>query len=272
MDIRYAASPAEVAGMSTDGLRQNFLVSDLFVDDEIRLTYTHHDRMIVGGASPVRGPVVLQNEPALKTDFFLQRRELAVVNVGGQGTVLVENTPFLLEHQDCLYVGQGVERVEFAPSAGRYYLVSAVSHQAYPSRKALVAESYRQHLGDSVHSNERTVYRFIHREGIRSSALVLGLTVLDPGSVWNTIPAHTHDRRTEIYLYFDLDPDHRVIHLMGQPDASRHLVVANREAVISPSGSIHAGAGTSHYAFIWAMAGENDDYTDMELVPVQRLT
>ncbi len=271
MDVRYSVSPKEVESLSTDQLRQQFLVSDLFDEDHIRMTYTHEDRMVIGGIVPRKKTLTLKPEAVMQTEFFLERRELAVVNLGESGTVVVDGETKTLDRLDCLYVGRGVRDLAFAPGGAVYYLVSTLTQKTYPTQKVSLAATAAQHLGGREHSNQRTVHRIIHQEGIQSGQLVLGLTELDPGSMWNTMPAHTHDRRTEIYLYFDLDADDRVIHLMGRPEHTRHLVIADRQAVISPSWSIHSGVGTGNYTFIWAMAGENDDYSDMEGVPAANL-
>ncbi len=271
MDMRYAVSPREAAKMDTDALRETFLVSNLFQTNQLMMTYTHHDRLIIGGAVPRQESLVLEHESAIKTQYFLERRELAVINLGKTGTVRVDDDSFVLEPQDCLYVGQGKRRITFESGDGTYYLVSAPAHRSYPTQMVTLQDAFHQHLGDRLHSNERTIYRLVHQDGMPSAQLVLGLTRLEPGNMWNTMPAHTHDRRTEIYLYFDLDEADRVVHLLGTPTESRHLVVANEEAVISPGWSIHSGVGTRHYAFIWAMAGENYDYSDMEVVPAAEI-
>jgi 4-deoxy-L-threo-5-hexosulose-uronate ketol-isomerase len=271
MEYRYATSPDQVEKMDTTELRNTFLVSNLFQDDEICFTYTYHDRVIIGSAVPASRDLVLNGEPSLKTAFFLERRELGIVNIGATGQITIDGQVYTLHARDCLYVGLGHQEVKFNEGKGRYYLVSTLAHTSYPTGMVKSEEAYKEHLGGIEHSNERTLYRFIHKDGLQSCQLMLGLTSLDRGSVWNTMPAHLHDRRMEVYLYFGMPDEDRVFHLMGRPEATRHIVVANEQAVISPGWSIHAGAGTSNYSFIWAMAGENYTFTDMDKVSISAL-
>jgi len=274
MEIRHATHPEQLAALDTDRLRERFLVEDLFVAGEVRLVYTHEDRIVLGGAAPLPGqPLTLEPADALRTATFLARRELAVVVVRGSGGVVVDGTKHELGARDCVYVGQGASDVRFeaAEEDTRFYLFSTPSHAAHPTAVARYAEVDALALGEQATSNVREIRKFVHADGIRSSQLVLGMTTLAPGSVWNTMPPHTHDRRTEAYLYFDLPDEHRVVHLMGEPSATRNLVVRNEEVVISPSWSVHSGAGTHAYSFVWAMGGENQAYDDVEPVPVTDL-
>ena len=272
MEIRFQNSPKETAAMSTQELRSNFLCEDLMVDNAVQLVYSHYDRMIVGGAKPVDEIVELPNHPELKADHFLERRELGIINVGGAGQVTADGENFALNKLDCLYLGKGIKKVSFksldesAPAI--FYLLSAPAHQTCPSRLMKKEEASPVTIGETKTANHRTIYKYIHLDGIKSSQLVMGLTVLAEGSVWNTMPAHTHTRRMEAYFYFDVPNDQRVIHLMGEPQETRHLIVANHQAIISPPWSIHAGSGTSNYGFIWGMAGENYVYTDMDAVAI----
>lgn len=267
-----ACSPREAAAMDTEALRRQFLVENLFTDGHLRLAHTHCDRMVAGGASPLEKPLVLENEPALKADYFLERRELGVINIGGPGSVVADGAAYTLEKLDCLYLGKGTRSVSFESvdlnHPARFFLLSAPAHHVYPPRLMPAAEATPTELGDAATANKRTVYKYIHMDGIPSCQLVMGLTILHPGNVWNTMPPHTHDRRSEVYCYFDVPEDHRVLHLMGQAESTRPLWVGNHQAIISPSWSIHAGCGTMAYSFIWAMAGENQSFADMDFIRI----
>ncbi|GGS46680.1 4-deoxy-L-threo-5-hexosulose-uronate ketol-isomerase [Planobispora rosea] len=271
MEVRHATAPDQIPGATTEWLRARFLVEDLFSPGEVRLVYSHEDRMVVGG---VTGPAVLPAPDPLRAERFLDRRELGVVNVGGEGeagegetgTVTVDGTPYELAPKECLYVGRGSREVSF--DGGSFYLVSTPAHADHPTAKSTLEDAEPVRLGGSEGSNDRTIYKHIHAKGVRSCQLVLGVTVLEPGSMWNTMPCHTHERRTEVYFYFGLPEDQRVIHLMGRPDETRNLVVADRQAVISPPWSVHCGFGTRSYSFVWAMGGENQAYDDMEQVAI----
>jgi 4-deoxy-L-threo-5-hexosulose-uronate ketol-isomerase len=275
MEVRFQSSPKETAAMNTADLRDNFLVQGLMMNDQVKLVYSHYDRVIIGGAKPVSNALVLETHPELRADYFLERRELGVINVGGNGTVEVDGEVFALNKLDCVYAGKGVKNVTFksndASQPALFYLLSSPAHQSYPSRKLTKEEAQPSGLGDQLTANKRTIYKYIHAEGIQSAQLVMGLTVLDEGSVWNTMPSHTHTRRMEAYFYFDVKDEHRVFHFMGQPQETRHLLMANHEAVISAPWSIHSGCGTAAYGFIWGMAGENYNYTDMDPAPLKEL-
>jgi 4-deoxy-L-threo-5-hexosulose-uronate ketol-isomerase len=271
MQVRYSTSPTSAETASTADLRDNFLVPDLFVNGEVHATYTHEDRMVIGGAVPGTGQLDLPAyADVLGTETHLERRELGIVNVGGAGHVLVDGDKFELEHLDGLYVGRGSE-VTFAGADAAYYFVSASAHATYPATLLSHDTIEPVALGSSDAANERSLFRYVWGQEVETSVLQFGVTVIANGSVWNTFPPHLHARRTEIYCYVDLADDDRVFHFMGQPGATRHLVVKNRQAVISPPWSIHAGAGTGSYAFIWAMAGENNCYTDLSPVAVEDL-
>ena len=272
MEIRFQSSPREVKGMNTQQLREIFLVQHLMQANQIQLVYSHFDRVIVGGAMPVSNPVLLPNEAELRADYFLERRELGIINVGGAGKVEADGVVYELSKLDALYLGKGTRSVCFSSASAdqpaQYFLLSAPAHHTYPNRRMQKNEAAPVHLGEKATSNERTIYKYIHQEGIQSCQLVMGLTVLKEGSVWNSVPPHTHTRRMEVYFYFDLPEAHRVFHLMGEPQETRHIVMANQEAVISPPWSVHCGPGTTNYGFIWAMAGENYTFTDMDPVPI----
>jgi len=272
MEIRFQSSPREVKGMNTQQLRENFLVQHLMQANQIQLVYSHFDRVIVGGAMPVSNPVLLPNEAELRADYFLERREIGIINVGGAGSVEADGVVYELNKLDALYLGKGTRSVSFSSASAdqpaQYFLLSAPAHHTYPNRRMQKDEAAPVHLGEKATSNERTIYKYIHQEGIQSCQLVMGLTVLKEGSVWNSVPPHTHTRRMEVYFYFDLPEAHRVFHLMGEPQETRHIVMANQEAVISPPWSVHCGPGTTNYGFIWAMAGENYTFTDMDPVPI----
>ncbi|HEV2505072.1 MAG TPA: 5-dehydro-4-deoxy-D-glucuronate isomerase [Mesorhizobium sp.] len=272
---RYAIDPNAAAAMGTDELRHNFHIGDLFHTGAVHLTYTHYDRMIVGGAVPLATPLVLETIKPTGTKHFLDRRELIAVNIGGAGTVQADVETFAVGTRDMVYVGKGTETVAFSSTdpqtPAKFYLLSAPAHQELPAKLIRIADARRLDLGSQQTSNERSIFQFIHPEGAKTCQLVVGMTQLAPGSVWNTMPCHVHDRRMEAYLYFDLTEAARVFHFMGEPDETRHIVMKNEEAVLSPGWSIHSGAGTSNYAFIWAMAGDNVDYTDVDPVDIGEL-
>lgn len=268
MEQRFAVSPRETAAMNTAELREHFLIEQLFISGEITLVYTHYDRMMVGGVVPAGAAISLPNPEELKATFFLERRELGILNIGQPGQVTVDGQTYELGNQDCLYVGRGSKDVQFSGDGAKYYVLSAPAHKEYPTTRRTQAEATPVEMGALETANQRTIYKYIYNEGIQSCQLVMGLTQLKPGSVWNTMPSHTHTRRMEAYLYFNLPDNQRVLHLMGQPAETRPLWVSNEQAILSPPWSIHTGCGTSAYAFIWGMAGENLEYTDMDPVGI----
>ena len=270
-DIRFAIDPISAAGMGTDELRENFLVDDLFAAGRIRWIYTHYDRMVVGGAVPQGTPLALETIKPTGTAGFLDRRELIAVNIGAAGTIGVDGTDHAVGSRDMLYVGMGAGDVQFAGEGARYYLLSAPAHASHPATLLRQADAKRLDLGSKETANERSIFQYVNADSVRTCQLVVGLTRFAPGSVWNTMPAHVHDRRMEAYLYFELKPDAFVVHLMGEPDESRHLIVRNEQVVLSPPWSIHCGAGTGAYTFIWAMAGDNVDYADVDKVAMEEL-
>lgn len=270
-DIRFAIDPNTAAAMGTGELRENFLIDDLFADGQVRWTYTHYDRMAVGGAVPKGGVLGLDAIKPTGTENFLDRRELIAVNIGEAGTISVDGTDYAVGPRDMLYIGMGAKDVRFAGEGAKYYLLSAPAHASHPTTLLQKGNAKRLDLGSNDTANERSIFQYVNADSVKTCQLVVGLTQFAPGSVWNTMPAHIHDRRMEAYLYFDLKPDAFVVHLMGEPDESRHLIVRNEEAILSPPWSIHCGAGTGAYTFIWAMAGDNVDYTDVEKVAMEEL-
>ncbi len=275
MEIRRPIHPLDAKEYSSQRLKQEFLMTDLMENDKLNLVYTHHDRMIAGGVVPVTGEIKLETTDQLKSDFFLERRELGIINIGGVGTVKVDQETYSLENTDCLYIGKGKKDIRFTSkdpkNAARFYLISTLAHTSYPIQKSSKEEATLENLGSGKACNERSIYKFIHPDGIKSCQLVMGFTILKEGSIWNTMPAHTHDRRSEIYFYFNMSENDRVFHFMGEPDDTRHIVVSNEQGIISPSWSIHAGAGTGPYIFIWAMAGENQSFADMDFVAMNEI-
>ncbi|GMX61237.1 5-dehydro-4-deoxy-D-glucuronate isomerase [Paenibacillus elgii] len=276
MEIRYATNPTETKTYDTERLRQEYLIEGLFVSGKLNLVYSHVDRFITGGAVPTTEAILLEaDKHDMGADYFLERREIGIINVGAQGVVTVDGTDYVLENKDGLYVGLGNKQVVFkstdAANPARFYLSSTPAHKNYPTQKVAISEAEPQHLGSITNSNERTIYKYIHLNGIQSCQLVMGMTLLKPGNMWNTMPCHTHNRRSEVYFYFDMPEDGVVFHLMGEPTETRHVVVRNEQAIISPSWSIHSGVGTSNYTFIWAMAGENQEFSDMDAVAMKDL-
>lgn len=276
MENRHASHPNEVKAFDTERLRQEFVIESLFVPGELKLVYSHVDRYIIGAAVPVQEAIELKaDSKTIGADTFLERREVGIINIGGAGTVTVDGSDYELDTSECLYVGLGAKEVLFkssdAANPAKFYLNSTPAHKNYPTVKTGPSDAFNVHLGSIEHSNERTIYRYIHDKGIQSCQLVMGMTVLEPGNMWNTMPAHTHNRRSEVYLYFNLPDDAVVFHLMGEPQQTRHVVIRNEQAVISPSWSIHSGVGTHNYTFIWGMAGENQIFEDMDGVAMDEL-
>ncbi|WP_440877073.1 5-dehydro-4-deoxy-D-glucuronate isomerase [Thalassotalea sp. PLHSN55] len=265
---RYAIGRNEVKTFTTEQLRAEFLMADIMQEDEITLVYTHYDRFIVGGVIPKKQQLTLATIDALKSEHFLDRRELGIINVGSTGVVSVDGVDYTLENKEALYVGQGAKTVIFSSSnadqPAHFYINSAPAHKAFPTTKIGMAEANILSLGSQETANERKIHQLIVNGVVETCQLQMGVTCLQPGSVWNTMPAHQHDRRMEAYFYFDVNPSQAVCHFMGEPTETRHLWVHNEQAVISPPWSIHSGSGTSNYSFVWGMAGENLAYDDMD--------
>ena len=277
MDIRQPIHSEHAKMLDTTGLRQHFLVQELFKADEATLTYSQIDRIIVGGIMPLNKAVSFSPELGRHTgtDFFLQRRELGLINIGGAARARVDEQTFEIGPREALYVGQGAKLLEFtsvdAAQPAKLYFNSAPAHTAYPHKKITLAEASPETLGAPETSNRRTIHKFIVPDVLPTCQLLMGMTQLEPGSLWNTMPCHTHDRRMEVYFYFDMNENAAVFHMMGLPSETRHIVVRNEEAVISPSWSIHSGVGTQAYTFIWGMVGENQVFKDMDHVPMSAL-
>lgn len=275
MEIRYSSHPEHAKEFDTDKIRDEFLIQNLFVAGELNLTYSHFDRIIVGGITPVDKALQLEGAQTLGAESFFERREGGVINIGAPGQVIVDGESFTLGTRDGLYIGMGAKDVSFvssdASTPARFYFLSGPAHMSYPNKRVTLADAKKVHLGSLAESNERTIYQYLHPEVLDSCQLCMGMTLLEPNCVWNTMPAHTHERRMEVYLYFDMDPDTVVFHLLGQPNETRHMVMRNEEAVISPSWSIHSGVGTKNYSFIWGMVGENQTFTDMDMVEMSDL-
>jgi len=275
MQIRSSPNQTDYQKLGTADLRTAFLVESLFVPGKLELVYTDADRAIVGSAVPTAAPLKLAADAELRAAFFCERRELGVLSIGGAGIVDVDGTKHEMGKLDCLYVGRGSKNISFASkdaaNPAAFYLLSYPAHAAYPTTLASTKDATPVELGTAVDANRRTIYKYIHTGGIKSCQLVMGFTKLQDGAVWNTMPPHTHTRRSEVYLYFDVDPKRRVMHFMGTPQQTRHLVVADRQAVISPSWSIHCGCGTGAYTFCWGMGGENQTFEDMDAAPIDQL-
>jgi len=264
---RYAIHPEDFKTRTSSRIREDFLIENLFTRDDINTVYSHSDRLIIGGVQPFSKSLSLDALPELKADFFLQRRELGIINVGAAADIIVEGMQYTLQPKEALYIGRGMKDIIFNPAANGtalFYFNSAPAHVAYPTRKVSLQQAETVELGSLENSNHRTIRKLIVNSVLETCQLQMGLTELKKGSVWNTMPPHTHNRRMEAYFYFEIPDNQMVCHFMGQPDETRHLWIKNNEAVISPPWSIHCGAGTSSYSFIWGMAGENLDYSDMD--------
>ncbi len=275
MQIRFSPNQNDYPKLCTDGLRANFLIESLFAPDKLELVYSDADRAIIGSAVPTSAELKLSADAELRAAFFCERRELGILNIGESGAVTVDGKRHEMNKLDCLYVGRGSKDVSFtskdASKPAAFYLLSYPAHAAYPTTLATIKDAAPVELGTLADANRRTIYKYIHVEGIKSCQLVMGFTKLQEGAVWNTMPPHTHTRRSEVYIYFDLDPKRRVMHFMGTPQQTRHLVVADRQVVISPSWSIHCGCGTGAYTFCWGMGGENQTFDDMDPAPAAQL-
>ena len=275
MNNRYANHPSDSKKYDTNQLREHYMVEEIFIDDKIELTYSHVDRIIFGGIKPVNESLKLEAGKSMGVDYFLERREMGVINVGGEGIVSIDGEEFTLNNKDGLYIGKGNKDIVFSSlnseDQAKFYINSVPAHKEYKTVKIEIEKANPVKMGDNSTLNKRTIYQYVHPNVCESCQLLMGLTILEPGSSWNTMPCHTHERRMEVYFYFDMEEDTRVIHLMGEPTETRHLIVKNEQAVISPSWSIHSGVGTSNYTFIWGMCGENQTFTDMDHIPMEVL-
>lgn len=275
MKVIHQVHPDDFATYDTQKIREKFLLENLVIAGRLECVYTHYDRMIVGAACPTDAVLPLPTYDELKADYFLSRREMGIINIGGSGSILVDGENFDPEKLDCLYIGKGKQNVQFsstdANDPAKFIFFSAPAHQEYPVQFMKPANALPAELGSLENNNHRVINKYIHNDGLKSCQLVLGVTTFKPGSVWNTMPPHTHDRRMEAYFYFDLPQGQRVIHFMGEPHQTRHMFLNNEEAILSPSWSIHSGVATANYSFIWAMAGENMVFTDMDPVTIQQL-
>ena len=275
LDIRYGHHPNDVKKYDTAALREHFLVEQVFVPGEIALTYTHVDRVVFGGAVPTTKVLELTGGKDFGTDVFLERRELGIITIEGAGEVILDGKSYPMAKGDGLYGGMGTKSVQFksqdAKNPAKFYLASSPAHQTYPTVRIAQSQANPNKMGKPETLNVRTIYQYVHPAVCQSCQLVMGMTMLETGSVWNTMPCHTHDRRMEVYCYFEMPEDSLVFHLYGEPKETRHMVMRNEQAVISPSYSIHSGVGTSNYTFIWGMAGENQTFTDMDNVPMSEL-
>ncbi|EGR4280150.1 5-dehydro-4-deoxy-D-glucuronate isomerase [Vibrio cholerae] len=277
MQIRQAIHSQHAKTLDTENLRSQFLVESIFVDDQYTMTYSHIDRIVFGGIKPLNQTLSFAADlgKTFGVDYFLQRRELGLINIGGDGVVTVDGESYQVAAKEALYVGMGAKEIAFASvnpvDPAKFYYNSAPAHQAYPNKKITLQEASPVTLGDAATSNKRTIYKYIVPDVLPTCQLLMGLTQLEPGSLWNTMPCHTHERRMEVYFYFGMQDDAAVFHLMGEPKETRHLVVRNEQAVISPSWSIHSGVGTQAYTFIWGMVGENQVFTDMDHIAMQDL-
>ncbi|MDC7225398.1 MAG: 5-dehydro-4-deoxy-D-glucuronate isomerase [Spirochaetales bacterium] len=275
MDIRYPVHPDHGKKMDTSELRKEFLIQNLFVKDQAKLTYSHVDRIITAGICPAGKKLSLDGAKELASEYFFERREGGVVNIGGAGKMTLDGREYEMNQNDGFYIGMGTKEISFtsnsAETPAKFYLLSGPAHKAYPSKWIPLSETKEVHLGSLAESNERTIHQYVHPAVVESCQLCMGMTILEPNCIWNTMPVHTHERRMEVYMYFNMEPDTVVFHLMGTPDETRHVVMRNEEAIISPSWSIHSGAGTRDYTFIWGMVGENQTFTDMDGVDMKDL-
>ena len=275
MKVRHAVHPDHAAAMDTEELREHFLIQSLCDGDEPEMVYTFYDRLMVAGTRPLKPTSLTADPSVIGADFLLQRREMGVINIGGPGRIDVDNTKYAMAPRDGLFIGMGNQEIVFSSTdtanPARFYILSAPAHTSYPTTHISFAEATPVPLGELENSNKRTIRKYIHPDGVQSCQLVMGMTTLETGCVWNTMPPHSHRRRMEAYIYFDMAPDNVVFHLMGEADETRHLVVREGEAVLSPSWSLHSGVGTGAYTFIWGMAGENQTFTDMDNIQMADL-
>ena len=275
LKIRYSNHPLDVKTYDTEKLRKEFLINKVFVDDEITFTYSHNDRIIAGGIKPVNNMIKLESAKELASNYFLELREMGVINVGGDGIIILDGKEYNMNHQDGIYIGRGVKEIIFKSNdnhnPAKFYINSCPAHKEYPIVHIPLTKAKKVALGSDENSNKRVINQYVHPDVCESCQLVMGLTSLMPNNMWNTMPTHTHERRMEVYFYFNLGENDLVVHLMGEPHETRHLIIRNEQAVISPSWSIHSGVGTKNYSFIWGMCGENQTFTDMDHVNMKDL-
>ena len=275
MDLRCASNPKDVKHYTTERLREEFHISGLFTPDNSKMVYSHIDRIITAGFMPVKQELVLEAGKELDADYFLQRREMGCINIGGKGIITVDGTDYEMNPRDGIYIGRGNKEITFKcvdeANPPKFYVSSCPAHKEYPTVKIDITKAKKVPCGSVEDCNKRVINQYIHPEVMQSCQLAMGLTMLDVGSNWNTMPCHTHDRRMEVYLYLDMGENDAVFHMMGEPDETRHIIMHNEEAVISPSWSIHTGVGTKNYSFIWAMCGENQEFDDMDFIETKDL-
>ncbi|MBR5586699.1 MAG: 5-dehydro-4-deoxy-D-glucuronate isomerase [Clostridia bacterium] len=275
MEIRNASNAKDVKHYTTERLREEFHIGSLFTKDNTRMVYSHIDRIITAGIMPVHQVMTLEGGKELASDYFLERREMGCINIGGKGIITVDGVEYVMEPRDGIYIGRGNKEITFKSldieAPAKFYISSCPAHKEYPTVKIDISKAKKVPCGCTEDANKRVINQYIHPEVMQSCQLSMGLTNLEPGSVWNTMPSHTHDRRMEVYLYLDMDEDQAVFHMMGEPNETRHIIMHNEEAVISPSWSIHSGVGTKNYSFIWAMCGENQEFTDMDHIATRDL-
>lgn len=275
MDIRYSVSPDELRTLNTEELRKKYLIEDIFIDDSLTATYCNDDRIIVLGAKPLNSKVEINISDEIGSDYFLENREMAIINIGGEGTIYVDDAEYNMVQYDGMYIGKGTKKVSFtskdASNPAKFYMNSASAHKEYPVVKIEFKDANPMKMGSDKEMNKRTIYKYVDPSVCESCQLLMGMTILEEGSGWNTMPVHLHPRRMEVYFYFNMDENTRVLHLVGKPDETRHIVMKNEEATISPNWSIHSGTGTNNYTFIWGMCGENKNYNDLEVVDTKLL-
>lgn len=275
MKVLYAHHPEDFKKYTTEKIRDQFLMESVFTPDQVQLTYSHVDRIIYGGAMPVQEALTLDAGKELAAEYFLERREMGVINIGGPGQIVLDGEEYALGNKDAIYIGRGTKEISFSSNdsgnPAKFYINSCPAHKKYPTVKVGLDQAVARPMGQDASMNKRTIYQLIHPDVLESCQLSMGVTVLEAGSGWNTMPCHTHERRMEVYFYFDMEEDTRVFHLMGQPQETRHVLISNEQAILSPSWSIHSGTGTSNYTFIWGMCGENLDFDDMDHVAMKDL-
>ena len=275
MEIRYSNHPDDSKRYTTEELRKHYLVEEIFLGDKINLTYSHVDRIIFGGAMPIDKELVFEADKEMAAEYFLERREMGIINIGGDGVITLDGVEYEMKRRDGIYIGRGTKEISLKSlnkdNPAKFYINSVPAHATYPTVKINIEDANPVTLGDSKTINRRTIYQYVHPKVCKSCQLSMGLTQLEEGSAWNTMPSHTHERRMEVYFYFDMDENTRIFHMMGEPQETRHIVMKNEQAVISPSWSIHSGVGTSDYTFIWGMCGENQDFDDMDHIKMDDL-